>query len=42
MIFPERLKEIRQDRGLSTKDMAEHLGFTAYAAYQKYERGQVR
>lgn len=39
VIFPERLKETRKNRGLSTKDMAEHLGFSAYAAYQKYERG---
>ena len=36
--YLQRLKELRLDRGLSQKDIADYLGITV-AAYSLYERG---
>lgn len=38
MAFPQRLKEIRSDLGLSQKEMAERLG-VGFRTYQRYEDG---
>ena len=37
-IFSERLKETRQDVGLSQKEVAQNIGITA-SAYANYEQG---
>jgi len=38
--FPDRLKELRKDKRVTQKVMAEYLGMVEQA-YQKYEYGKI-
>lgn len=39
VIFPERLKELRQSEGLTQTEIANQIGISQ-AAYQRYETGK--
>ena len=40
--YYERLKDLREDRDLLQKELAEALDLTNQSAYQRYEAGKVQ
>ena len=38
--FPERLKQLRKEKGLTLKEMSEHLGDIKEASISRYEHGR--
>ena len=38
--FPERLKQLRKEKGLTLKELSEHLGDIKVASISRYEHGR--